>query len=91
MPVHISPHWTQTNLDERGQLAALRVPLRCASVGIRPRPVYPSLNVTIRWVFDELWLDYNQIIAVRPTSFYLPLAAAVVKWHGIARFQKSGW
>jgi hypothetical protein len=43
-----------------------------------------------------LWLDYNQIIAVRSTSFYLPLAAAVVKWpaavvkwHRIARFQKA--
>jgi hypothetical protein len=36
-------------------------------------------------------MDEDFDMALRPTSFYLPLAAAVVKWHGIARFQKSGW
>jgi hypothetical protein len=34
----------------------------------------------LRRVFDELWLDHNAIIAVRPTPLYLPLAAAVVEW-----------
>ena len=43
----------------------------------------------MRQVFDELWLDHNTIVAVRPTPLYLPLAAAVVEWENRAAVHKA--
>ena len=50
--------------------------------GITANASIDQQRALIRQVFDELWLDYNAIIAVRPTALYLPLAAAVVEWQG---------
>jgi hypothetical protein len=50
---------------------------------------FDQQRALIRQVFDELWLDHSQIIVVRPTSLYLPLAAAVVEWDGAIRLQKE--
>ena len=50
--------------------------------GITANASIDQQRALIRQVFDELWLDYNAIIAVKPTSPYLPLAAAVVEWQG---------
>jgi hypothetical protein len=57
--------------------------------GIAANTSVDQQRALIRQVFDELWLDHNAIIAVRPTPIYLPLAAAVVEWHGAARLQKG--
>ena len=57
--------------------------------GIAARASVDQQRALMRQVFDELWLDHNQIIAVRPTPLYLPLAAAVVELHETARLHKG--
>jgi hypothetical protein len=88
----------QRALETRGSVAALPAATLDTTTALRMLDDFHGIaanasadqqRALIRQIFDELWLDHNQIIAVRPTPLYLPLAAAVVEWGGAIRLQKG--
>ena len=60
-------------------------PAKLVSARGELRGAWPCGKSCLDQAVGQLWLDHNVIIVVRPTAFYLPLAAAVVEWQkGVA-------
>jgi hypothetical protein len=85
-------------LETREQAAALPAATLDTAAALRMLDDFHSMaahasidqqRALMRQVFEELWLDHNVIIAVRPMAFYLPLASTVVEWENSATVQKA--